>query len=188
MKLSIKSKIRKHLNGKLILFLFVITNIVYASMMLITIPQVMQYSNGMQLLDMLPVGYDHAYVRALFDTLGSQGRSTYLYRQIPLDMLYPGLFGISYCLVMAYLLNKLEKLESNFFYLCLIPVFAGIFDYGENIGIITITKSYPDISVLTSQVTNIFSILKSASTSIYFISLIVCLIAIGKRKLRTAGS
>lgn len=188
MKLFIKNKISRHLNGKLILFLFVITNIIYASMMLITIPQVMQYSNGMQLLDMLPAGYDHAYVRVLFDTLGSQGRNTYLYRQIPLDMLYPGLFGISYCLVMAYFLNKLEKLEGNFFYLCLIPIFAGIFDYGENIGIITMINSYPDISVLTSQITNIFSILKSASTSIYFISLIVCLVAICKRALRTAGN
>ena len=186
MKFFVKNLIGRHLNGKLILFLFVVTNIIYATMMLVTIPKVMQFSDGMQLLDMLPTGYDHAYVRALFDTLGDQGRNAYLYRQIPVDMIYPGLFGISYCLLMAYFLNKLGKLESNYFYLCLIPIFSGIFDYGENIGIITMLNSYPDISMIAAKVTNIFSILKSTSTSIYFMSLIVCLMAIGKRRLRTA--
>ena len=178
--------IGNHLDQKLIWLLFALTSITYATMMLVTIPKVMHFSNGMQLLDMMPTGYGHAYVQALFDTLGSQGRSAYLYWQIPVDMIYPGLFGISYCLVMAFFLNKLGKLESNFLYLCLIPIFSGIFDYGENIGIIIMLNSYPDNSMIISQVSNIFSILKSTFTSLFFISLILCLMVLGKRKFRPA--
>jgi hypothetical protein len=177
-----KKLIKQNLGGKKILFLFVLTNIVYASMLLITIPQVMQFSDGMALLDMMPAGYSHAYVRTLFDTLGEPGRNAYLYRQIPLDMLYPGLFGVSYCLIMAYFLNKLDRLDSKLFYLCLIPVFSAVFDYGENIGIITMLGSYPDISGLAAQTTAVFSVLKSTSTSLYFIALLLVLIALGKAR------
>lgn len=182
-----KNLIKKNLNGKVILFLFLLTNIVYAIMLLITIPKVMQYSGGMQLLDMLPTGYNHDYVRTLLDTLGSQGRDVYLHTQIPVDMIYPGLFGISYCLVMAYFLNKLGKLDSYLFYFCLIPVFSGIFDYSENIGIISMLNNYPDNSDLLTKVTSVFSVLKSSFTTLYFIFLIFVLVALGKRKLLPAG-
>jgi hypothetical protein len=182
-----KNLIRKSLGGKMILFLFVLTNIVYAIMLLITIPKVMQYSGGMQLLDMLPTGYDHDYVRTLLDTLGNQGRDMYLHIQIPVDMIYPGLFGISYCLVMAYFLNKFGKLDSYLFYFCLIPVFSGICDYAENIGIISMLNNYPDNSDSLTQVTNVFSVLKSSFTTLYLISLVLLLVALGRRKLLPAG-
>jgi hypothetical protein len=58
------------------------------------------------------------YVHQLLDTLGEKGREAYLWNQIPLDMLYPGLFGASYALILAYLLQKLQKLESAWFFLC----------------------------------------------------------------------
>lgn len=182
-----KNLIKKSLNGKVILFLFALTNIVYAIMLLITIPKVMKYSNGMQLLDMLPTGYNHDYVRTLLDTLGSQGREVYLHTQIPVDLIYPGLFGISYCLVMAYFLNKLGKLDSYLFYFCLIPIFSGIFDYFENIGIIAMLNNYPDNSNLLAQVTNVFSVLKSSFTTLYFIALILLLITLGKKRLLSTG-
>lgn len=182
-----KNLIKKNLNGKVILFLFALTNIVYAIMLLITIPKVMKFSNGMQLLDMLPTGYNHDYVRTLLDTLGSQGREVYLHTQIPVDLIYPGLFGISYCLVMAYFLNKFGKLDSYLFYFCLIPIFSGIFDYFENIGIIAMLNNYPDNSNLLTQVTNVFSVLKSSFTTLYFIALILLLITLGKKKLLPTG-
>ena len=68
----------------------------------------MAFSNGMKLLDMMPTGYNSEYVYALFETLGVEGRFTYLYNQIPIDMIYPFLFGISYCLLIAYFLRKLN--------------------------------------------------------------------------------
>lgn len=169
----------KNLNGRKVLILFILTNIVYTIMLTVTIPEVVSFAGGMKLLDMMPTGYTHQYVNTLSDALGAAGRHAYLFIQIPVDMVYPFFFGVSYSLVLAYLLNKINKLNGNLFYLCYLPLFAALFDYFENLGIIFMLKSFPDNSVLLSHITNVFSILKSSFTTVYFIILIVVLITIG---------
>jgi len=171
--------IEKNLSGKKVLGLFILTNVVYLFMLTVTIPKTMEFSNGMKLLDMMPTGYDLNYVSELFNSLGENGRGTYLTNQIPVDMIYPLLFGLSYCLLLGYFLKKLNKFNTPFLYLCLLPVIAGISDYLENIGIITMLNSYPDLTKVSVSTTNIFSILKSISTSAFFISLIIVLISLG---------
>ena len=172
-----KELIKRNISGKKVLVFFIFTNCVYAFMLLVTIPALMKFSGGMKILDMIPTGYNAQYVNALLNNLGEQGRHFYLFNQIPVDMIYPFLFGISYCLLLAYILSKIGMLNSNYFYLCLLPLFGGLFDYFENLGIITILNSYPHNSGWLSQITNIFSILKSLFTSFYFISLIIFIIA-----------
>jgi len=148
-------------------------------MLTITIPHVMNFSGGMKLLDMRPTGYNAEYVNTLLNALGEKGRHAYLFTQIPVDMIYPSLFGITNCLVFAYFLKKLGKLESSLFYLCFIPLFAGFFDYLENFGIITLLNSFPHNSFLLSQTTNLFTVLKSLFTTFYFIILIILLVLFG---------
>jgi hypothetical protein len=178
-----KELIKKNIDGKKVFFLFLVTNIIYAVMLTITIPKVMSFAGGMKLLDMIPTGYTAEYVNVLLNTLGEEGRHAYLFYQIPIDMVYPLLFGVSNCLILAYFLNKLGKLNSNLLFLCFLPLFSGIFDYFENIGIITMLNSFPDNSILMSQTTNVFSVLKSLFTTIYFIVLIILLIVFGKNKI-----
>ena len=180
---KLQEQIEKHLIGKKILLLFLLTNLVYAFMLIITIPKVMTFSNGLKLLDMMPTGYDSDYVNLLFETLSDNGRYVYLYNQIPIDMIYPLLFGISYCLILAYFLNKLNKLKSPLFYLCLLPLIAGLFDYFENIGIITMLINYPNNSQILIKITNGFTIIKSLTTTVYFLSLIIVLIILGIKTL-----
>ncbi|ASV30716.1 hypothetical protein [Maribacter cobaltidurans] len=179
---------QKNIAGKKVLSLFIITNVVYVFMLTVTIPKTMEFSNGMKLLDMLPMGYDFNYVDQLVNTLGEIGRETYLSNQIPVDMIYPLLFGISYCLVLAYFLNKLDKLKTPLAYLCLLPLLAGAMDYAENLGIIAILNSYPEIDHSTVAITSSFSLLKSTLTTLYFVILIISLGALGIRTLRTGKS
>jgi len=180
----IKKVIDKNLTGKKVLLLFVLTNIVYAVMLIITIPKTMAFSNGMKLLDMMPTGYDPEYIISLFEALGEDGRHTYLYSQLPVDMIYPFLFGISYCLMIGYFLKKINKLDSVFFYLCFLPVIAGIADYLENFGIITMLNNYPDLSQTSMKATNYFSIGKSMTTTVFFITLIITLLMLGIKTLK----
>ena len=172
----LKKIIEKNSSGKKVLGLFILTNLVYAFMLVVTIPKTMVFSNGMKLLDMMPTGYDYNYVNKLFNTLGENGRETYLTNQIPVDMMYPLLFGISYCLLIAYFLKKINKLNTSFIYLCLLPIVAGIADYLENIGIVSMLNNYPYFTETMVNTTSIFSVIKSISTSIYFIALIVILV------------
>ena len=175
--------IKQNINGKTVLLLFVLCNIVYSIMLIVTIPELMQYSGGMKIFDMMPTGYDAQYANTLLNTLGTVGRDLYLFHQLPLDLIYPALFGVSSCLVLAYFLNKLGKLESPLFYLCLLPLVSGLFDYAENIGIICMLKNYPNISEIQVQITSTFTVLKSVLTTIYFIILIITLLVLAKNKL-----
>jgi hypothetical protein len=178
-----RNLIEKNLSGKKVLILFVLTSIIYTLMLTVSIPKVMTYSNGMKTLDMIPSGYDIIYVNSLLGTLEAKGRAVYLFNQIPIDMVYPFLFGITYCLIFAYFLKKINRLESKLFYLTFLPLFAGFFDYMENIGIIILLNNYPDYSELMVKITNAFSILKSSFTTVFFIGLIILLAAFGISKL-----
>tara|TARA_R110002051_G_scaffold137916_2_gene210499 strand:- start:1343 stop:1918 length:576 start_codon:yes stop_codon:yes gene_type:complete len=180
-------QLEKQHSGKKVLVLFLLTNIVYAYMLLVTIPATMAFSNGLQLLDMMPAGYDLEVVNTLFHTLGDTGRQTYLSKQIPVDMIYPLLFGISYAAVLAYFLTKLPKLNPKFLYLCLLPIIAGIADYIENIGIISMLNAFPTVTETSVQITSLFSVIKSSATTIYFLVLIVVLIVLGFRRLKSRG-
>ena len=168
----------KNVSGKKVLGLFILTNLVYAFMLIVTIPKTMSFANGMKLLDMMPAGYDFNYVNTLFSALGNTGRDTYLTNQIPVDMIYPFLFGVSYAAVMAYFLNKINKLNTPFIYLSLLPIIAGIADYIENIGIISMLNNYPNFTETTVNTISTFSIIKSISTSVFFIALVVVLILV----------
>ncbi|MFL0352631.1 hypothetical protein DI383_10035 [Flavobacteriaceae bacterium LYZ1037] len=186
--MNLNKIIERNLSGKKVLGLFMLTNLVYAFMLLVTIPKTMTFANEMKLLDMMPTGYDFEYVNKLFSALGSNGRETYLTNQIPVDMIYPLLFGITYCLVMAYFLKKINKLNAPYMYLGVLPIIAGIADYFENIGIIGMLNSYPDITETTVSTTNMFSIIKSVSTSVFFISLILILILVAIKFLKKSMS
>lgn len=170
--------INSNISGIKVLWLFILTNVVYVFMLTVTIPKTMGFSNGMKLLDMVPTGYDLDYVSELFNSLGEIGRETYLTNQIPVDMIYPLLFGLTYCWLLAYFLKKMSKLHYPFTYLCIIPIIAGIADYLENFGIIAMLISYPDLTEISVKTTSTFSLIKSLSTTAFFVVLIIVLVSL----------
>ncbi|MTI39844.1 hypothetical protein [Fulvivirga lutimaris] len=120
--------INQNLNGRTVILLVVMTQIIYILMLKVTIPMVENYAEGMAILDMIPFGYGYDYTINLLQNLGDNGR--YLYRsvQLPFDMAYPLFFAISYGMLISYLLKQLGY-YSHFSYLPFIPVTAGLFDY-----------------------------------------------------------
>lgn len=176
--------IQGNISGKKVLTLFILTNVVAVFMLTVTMPKVMGFANGMTLLDMMQTGYDLNYVNNLFSALGDIGRKAYLTNQIPVDMFYPFLFGLTYCLLLAYFLNKLNKLNTPYTYLCLLPIIVGLADYVENFGIIAMLKSYPELTEATVNTISAFTVIKSISTSVYFIILITTLLILGFKTIR----
>jgi hypothetical protein len=178
-----KEGIYRHIEGKKVLLLFILTNVVYGFMLIFSIPKVMSYSSGMKIFDMMPMGYDLEYAYSLLEKLGIEGRHAYLYYQIPVDMIYPFLFGITYCLLLAYLLHKLDRFKNESFYLCLIPIIAGLFDYLENFGIIDMLVHYPELTDKVVQTATFFTVLKSLFSTISFIVVTALLVVMGFKKL-----
>ena len=147
--------------------------IVYVLMLSHTIPVVEEYSNGKKLFDLSPGGYSYEYAKELLTVLGENGRELYLYNQLPLDFLYPGLFAISCSLLLSWLFLKIKEPNSSLFYLCLIPAAAGVFDYVENISIVSMIVGFPDISQGVVEISSWATIAKSVMTTLFFIVLTV---------------
>jgi len=178
-----KNLLEKNIDGRKILILFIVTTLVFLTIGMYSIPKVTQLSDHIKILDMMPFGYTYVYVNELFSAIGSEGRNSYLYCQIPIDMVYPFLFGLTYTLVLAYFLKKIDKFDSPLIYLCLLPLIAAFFDYLENLGTINLLINYPNISETEVKINSFFTLVKSMVTTIYFFSLIIILILLGIKKI-----
>lgn len=158
--------------GRTILILSIPTLAVYLYMILITIPLVSSHAGGMRILDMQPLGYSVEYARELLDGLGEAGRNTYLWRQLPPDLFYPGFYAVTLSLLLSYLLRRTFPSSKAARYLVLLPIAGGFFDYLENLGVGSMLVSYPDVSTTLIRVTGCFTLLKSGFSSLAFLSLI----------------
>ena len=164
--------LQNNASGKLVLVLFLITMTIYLTMIFYSIPAVVSFAPELVLFDMSPTGYSYQNAVELLDVLGSEGRSIYLTRQLPLDFIYPGLFAISSSLLLVWLLLKSINHQSKIFYVTMVPILAGVCDYIENIFIIVMINSFPDLSSNIVGTASLFTIMKSSFTSIFFIILL----------------
>jgi len=176
---------KKHIQGKKVLIIFLMTNVVYLYMLLVTIPAVMKFSNGMDLFDMMPGGYSEEYTQTLLKALGPDGRYSYRYSQLPVDMIYPFLFGLTYSLLLAYFLDKLKWIDKPVFYSTLLPLVAGMFDYLENTGIVIMLNQYPDVASITVRLASACTIIKSVLSTISFTLLLIFLAVFLVQKLKS---
>lgn len=169
--------------GKVVLTLFVLTMAVYLTMLSYSIPAVTAYAPEQPIFDLSPAGYSFNYAYELLDTLGAEGRELYLSTQLPLDFIYPGLFSITYSLLLVWLFGKTFNVSSKVFFFALVPFLAGIFDYAENVFIIKMISSFPDLQVTTVNTASTFTLLKSSFTMLFFVLLILGFALLLKQKL-----
>ncbi len=174
---------KKYSTGKLVLVLFLLTMAVYSTMLFYSIPAVTAFSPGLPIFDLSPSGYSFYYANELLNALGADGRNLYLTTQLPLDFVYPGLFSLTYPLMLVWLFGKTCNGNSKIYYFSFVPFLAGIFDYAENIFIIKMINSFPDLQVTTVKVASIFTLLKSSFTMLFFILLFVGFALLLKQKL-----
>ena len=165
------NKIKSAANGRNVMLFLVPSLIVYFVMLFYTIPAVQSYAPEMKVFDLLPTGYSYDYAMKLLSSLGEEGRGEYLYIQLPLDFIYPALFSISSSLLLAWLFLKRYNRESKIYYLCCVPIFAGLFDYLENIMVAILVFSYPDISQSLVALSSAATVVKSGLTTLFFLLL-----------------
>ena len=165
--------LKKWAKGKLVFGLFITTMVVYLTMLLYTLPAVESFAPGKVLFDLAPTGYSYENAILLLEVLGPEGRSVYQNLQLPMDFIYPALFAVTYSLLLTWVFSKGYASDSKIFYFAVIPFFGGLFDYLENICIIQMINSYPNVSHGLVNLSSTFTILKSGFTTIVFILLLL---------------
>ena len=106
------------------------------------------------------------------------------YRQLSLDFVFPGLFKVSFCLLLSWLFARSLRADFKLFYLCLVPLFAGLFDYLENICIVLMLTSFPNIPEMLVASASALTIVKSTFTTACFVFLVTgCIFLIKTQKI-----
>jgi len=175
--------IQKYSTGKNVILLFSLNMVFYLTILFYSIPKVVAVAPEMKLFDISPSGYTTEYAISLLNSIGPEGRGLYMSLQLPLDFVYPGLFIISYSLLLAWLLKKNYDLESKAYYALYIPIFAGLFDYTENVLIIMMLKNYPNLASSLVTFASLATIAKSILSSIFFTLLILSIIQVAWKSL-----
>jgi hypothetical protein len=135
------------------------------------IPAISQLSQDFDILDNT-FNYTPEHVYRVFSIYGEEGRGLYLSYLLLLDFIYPILFAFTNSILLAYLF---ERLIPRVRYLYLTPFIALLFDYLENIGILTLLLNYPTQLFVIAGITSAITVLKLILVNILFIITLIAL-------------
>ncbi len=113
-------------------------------------------------------GYGFTDALRFLSTISDEGKTTYLFRQLPLDFVYPIAYCVFFC-VLIYLLMESKSL------LFIFPVMLAIFDYIENVCIAIMLKSELPSIVFVSFASSA-TMMKSLLMYVCFILIIILII------------
>ena len=170
--------------GRAIIAWFVATQVIYLIMVLVTLPRLGLLAGGLQPFDLMPRGYGFAHARDFLSAIGSEGRRFYLTRQIPLDLVYPAMFMISYCSIWLWLQEKTGSKSRLAGFFVALPVIAAVTDYLENTLIVAMLVKFPALSEAMVAFASLATITKSVATAGYFAALSLFLVLALYRRLK----
>lgn len=170
--------------GRFSLTLIALSVSIYLLMVLVTLPALQQMSGGMPIFDLMLSGYDFAHAQTLLGQLGDTGRAYYLQRQIPLDILYPAAFAMSFFTASCWLAKHYIQANRLLRALAFLPILVGLADYLENLLIVRMITTYPDLSESLVTMASSASIAKSSLTTFYFVAFLTMLALAGLSRVR----
>ena len=90
--------------------------------------------------------YSYNEVKNDFDKLGVEGRNVYRTAIGVVDMIFPLIYGPLFILVLAWLLKRLTRRDSNWILLAWFPLIGILFEYLENFNTLSLLNNYPAIT------------------------------------------
>ena len=115
--------------------------------------------------DMRPFGYGPTEAATLLEALGVEGRAYYLSHQIALDTFYPAMLALALVAAICWFGQRMPNRKLVRFGIAL-SVGAAVFDYAENLGIVAMIWSWPEVSGPLIYASSTATILKSAFTTL----------------------
>ena len=147
-------------------------------MNLFLIPQIEAETNGIRCFDM-NFGYTPETAREFLSLIGERGRFIYLYRQLPLDFIYPVFYTLLFVSLIC-LLCKNKKLLKAFLVL---PALLALFDYAENImSVIMLKNGIPSDAFVKAA-----SCVTAAKTVLMYLIILIIIILLVKYLISRKG-
>ncbi len=106
---------------------------------------------------------------------GHAGRSVVIVNHLTFDVLFPLTYMLFFAISLTLIGSRLFRTDGAWRWLTLVPIVAGVCDYLENAGIVTMCLSYPlPATLAVARVTSVFTLLK-----VSFLGLSMALVVIG---------
>ncbi|MFA8443545.1 hypothetical protein [Yoonia sp.] len=137
---------------------------VYAVMIFGTLAH-LEAISGYRPFDMRPFGYTYSDADQLLAGLGPNGRAYYLTRQIPLDLFYPALLALTLVSTLRWLEQRLPHRRWVRIGIAT-AISAAACDYAENLGVVAMILTWPDLPSHLVGSASIASTAKSALTTL----------------------
>ncbi len=162
--------------GKLNLLVFTVSTLILLVFTFFLIPKfgIYPFQENIKLLD-LRSWYTPIDVFNLFSLLGVDGREAYRFFTIFIDMLYPLVYGFWFCLILTLLLKRIFQNNSTFLCLRLIPFGIVLSDYIENLSILYLLNTFPQINGVSVIIGAIASFSKWIFTILTILILIIAI-------------
>ena len=148
----------------------------------IGVAELLRITDGANILD-FEFGYTYEEAHNMLTALGTEGREFYLTRIMPLDYPFPFTYMLFYAGFIAFLLKHITS-QKRYGYLLFIPLLAMLCDWIENIGIITMLNTYPNLPEWSVLLASIMGMLKTVFTIGSIIIILGLLIIFAYSKLR----
>ncbi|HZV70810.1 MAG TPA: hypothetical protein VFG10_14745 [Saprospiraceae bacterium] len=106
----------------------------------------------------LTFGFNPKRTLQMIEDYGEAGRTYYRFVEMTIDIIYP----IVYCTFFAVLLTMIYRslLRGPVKYLNMVPFAAMVFDFLENISIVSMINHYPEQSIFIATLCELFKMLK----------------------------
>ena len=167
--------------GRLAIVFGVLAAVVYSIIVTVTLTR-LEAISGLQAFDMRPLGYDPEQAVVLLEALGEEGRAYYLNRQIILDTFYPALLALALINAVRWLVSD-QGLGALGRAAILCAVAVAVFDYSENLGVLMMIQSWPDVPDGVVYASSVATILKSFLTILAVALVLGVAVASARRRL-----
>lgn len=148
-----------------------IATLIYLLMINVTLAHIEMVSGHVP-FDMRPFGYGPTEATTLLEALGVEGRKYYLSHQITLDTLYPAMLALTLIATICWFGQRIPNTRLLRFGIVL-SIGSALFDYVENLGIVAMIWSWPEVSVPLVYAVSTATILKSVSTTVAVLFLLL---------------
>ena len=159
--------------------------LIYVMMITVTLAHI-EAESGQLPFDLRPLGYNTQDAATLLEGLGVEGRRYYLSHQIPLDTAYPALLALTLVSMMRWLDQSMPT--HRFVRIgIIVSVGAALCDYAENLGIVAMILSWPNLSAPLVHASGIATVAKSGlTTAAVIVTILIGFRAVAQRLRRAA--
>ena len=138
------------------------------------VAHIREYSGGLGLVD-TTINYTVGQVYQLMDQLGQAGRAAYG-RFVLLDLVYIVIYMIFLGVGLNLFMRELGLSGSRIYAWRMLPVYAGMADFGEELSLLAILGNYPDRLDGVVEFMNLFTLAKLALFSLSVLMLVILVI------------